>query len=96
MTDLQPKSWCPSEVREKVISLVRKGLTSSDKISIENKTAYVTDLEADSIDLVELVIDLETTFDVEIPDKEATEMKTVGKTISWIIETLGETGRLIE
>jgi len=96
MTVPMPKSWRPREVREKVIALVKKGLTASDDTPVGNEIAYVADLAADSIDLVELVLELETAFEIEIPDNEALKFKTVGETIAWIIKKLKEAGRLVQ
>ena len=49
--------------------------------SITPDTLFVEDLKADSLDLVELVMDLEDRYGVEIPDEQLAEVKTVGQII---------------
>ncbi|MBO4563411.1 MAG: acyl carrier protein [Clostridia bacterium] len=52
--------------------------------SITPDTLFVEDLKADSLDLVELVMDLEDRYGVEIPDEQLAEVKTVGQIIEII------------
>ena len=52
--------------------------------SITLDTLFVEDLKADSLDLVELVMDLEDRYGVEIPDEQLAEVKTVGQIIEII------------
>ncbi|MBU0573070.1 MAG: acyl carrier protein [Candidatus Margulisiibacteriota bacterium] len=53
---------------------------------ITREASYVDDLGADSLDTVELVMALEEAFSMEIPDEEAEKIKTVGNTISYVME----------
>ena len=46
----------------------------------------LADLGADSLDIVELIMGLETEFDLEIPDEEAEKIRTVGDAVSYIKE----------
>ncbi|GHV05915.1 acyl carrier protein [Campylobacterota bacterium] len=55
---------------------------SADEVKEESK--FVEDLGADSLDVVELVMELEEKFDVEIPDEHAEKIKTVGDVIAYI------------
>ena len=55
---------------------------SKDKITKE--TNFTTDLDADSIDLVEFILQLEDEFGVEISDEDAEKIKTVGDAVSYI------------
>ncbi len=48
--------------------------------------SFVDDLEADSLDTVELIMALEEEFNIEIPDEDAEKMKTVGDAIKYIEE----------
>ena len=48
--------------------------------------AEVGDLNADSLDIVELVMAIEKDFDIEIPDDEAEKIQTVGAAIEYIVE----------
>ncbi|WP_278954174.1 acyl carrier protein [Lactobacillus apis] len=55
---------------------------SKDKITRE--TNFTTDLDADSIDLVEFILQLEDEFGAEISDEDAEKIKTVGDAVSYI------------
>lgn len=46
--------------------------------------SFITDLNADSLDIVELVMAIEKEFDIEIPDDEAEKIRTVQDAISYI------------
>lgn len=47
---------------------------------------FETDLNADSLDVVELVMSFEEAFDIEIPDEDASKIKTVGQAIEYITQ----------
>ncbi|WP_156289033.1 acyl carrier protein [Oceanobacillus salinisoli] len=53
-----------------------------DKITLE--ASFKDDLEADSLDVVELVMELEDEFDMEIADEEAENINTVGDAVNYI------------
>jgi acyl carrier protein len=55
-----------------------------DQVSPE--TSFVNDIGADSLDLVELIMELEDKFDMQIPDEEAEKILTVGDAIKYIEE----------
>ena len=55
-------------------------------IEIEKKSSFTTDLQADSLDVVELVMTFEEEFDVLIEDEDAGEMSTVQDAINYIVE----------
>ena len=71
------------EIEEKVIQIVTEQM-SVDKTEISRETSFVNDLNADSLDTVELVMELEDEFDLTIPDDEAEKLKTVGQAIEYI------------
>ena len=48
------------------------------------ETSFVNDLSADSLDMVELIMELEDTFDLYIPDDEAENIQTVGDAVDFI------------
>jgi len=73
------------EVEAKVIEIVAEQM-GRDKAEITRETSFVNDLNADSLDTVELVMEFEDEFDTNIPDEEAENIDTVGKAISFIME----------
>jgi len=73
----------PAEIEQKVIAIVAEQM-SVDKGEITRNTSFVNDLNADSLDTVELVMELEDEFDLTIPDEEAEKLKTVGEAIDYI------------
>jgi acyl carrier protein len=73
------------EIREKVIHLVAERMgVEPDQITAD--THFVNDLQSDSLDMAELVIDLEEEFDISISDEEAQKIETVGQAIQYISE----------
>jgi acyl carrier protein len=74
-----------SEMAEKVMDIVCKQLNVS-KDQIKPETSFVNDLSADSLDLVELVMELEDQFGVSIPDEEAEKIQTIGDAIKYVEE----------
>lgn len=63
---------------------------SVDKGEIARGTSFVNDLNADSLDTVELVMELEDEFDLTIPDDDAEKLKTVGEAIEYIQKHLND------
>ena len=72
-----------AEIEAKVIQIVSEQM-SVDKNEISRNTSFVNDLNADSLDTVELVMELEDEFDLTIPDEEAEKLKTVGEAIDYV------------
>ena len=71
------------EIQDKVMQIVSEQM-SVDKSELSRETSFVNDLNADSLDTVELVMELEDEFDLTIPDEEAEKLKTVGNAIDYI------------
>lgn len=71
------------EIREKVVSIVSEHM-GVDRAEINMDTSFINDLNADSLDTVELVMELEDEFDMNIPDEEAEKIQTVGAAVSYI------------
>ena len=71
------------EIEDKVISIVAEQM-GVDKGEINRDTSFVNDLNADSLDTVELVMEFEDEFETSIPDEEAEKIDTVGKAIDYI------------
>ncbi len=57
-----------------------------DEDTVTAEASFVDDLGADSLDIVELIMGLETEFDLEIPDEEAEKIRTVGDAVNYIKE----------
>ena len=74
-------------VEERVIDIVAEQLGVS-KDQITRETSFVNDLGADSLDTVELVMELEEEFDINIPDDAAEKIQTVGQAIEHIERTV--------
>jgi acyl carrier protein len=72
-----------ASIEERVVSIVSEQL-GVDKEKISPETSFVNDLGADSLDQVELVMELEEEFDIDIPDDAAENIQTVGQAIDFI------------
>ncbi len=71
------------ELQQQVRGLISKSLKiPEDNIKLES--AFVEDLGADSLDIVELVMALEDEFQIEIPDKDAESIKSVQDAVNYI------------
>lgn len=70
-------------VEERVRDIVAEQL-GVDKDKVSPETSFVNDLGADSLDTVELVMELEEEFDISIPDDAAEKIQTVGQAIDFI------------
>ncbi len=77
------------EIEAKVIEIVAEQM-GADKSKISRDTNFVEDLNADSLDTVELVMEFEDEFDTSIPDEEAEKIKTVGQAIEFISGAIGQ------
>jgi acyl carrier protein len=70
-------------VFEKVKDIIVEQL-GVDEGEITMEASFIDDLGADSLDIVELIMALEEEFDLEIPDKEAEKITTVGDAVEYI------------
>ncbi len=74
-------------VQEQVLNIVCEQLgTTRDKIT--NLTSFINDLGADSLDTVELVMEFEDAFEINIPDEDAEKIQTVGDAVKYITAKL--------
>jgi acyl carrier protein len=74
---------------DEVLTLVREHLAEEleiDESRIAETTRFKEDLDADSLDLYELVMELEDRYGVKISEEEATRIKTVGDAVSFVLE----------
>jgi acyl carrier protein len=72
-----------SSVRDRVIDIVAEQL-GVEREKVKPETHFINDLGADSLDTVELVMELEEEFDINIPDDAAEKIETVGQAIEYI------------
>jgi len=59
-----------------------------EESKIKNESRFIEDLNADSLDTVELIMEFEEEFNIEIPDDDAENLKTVGEAIDYINKAL--------
>ena len=71
-------------IKSKVIDIISEQM-GVDKSEITRETSFINDLNADSLDTVELVMEFEDEFDMSIPDEEAEKIQTVGAAIDYIV-----------
>ncbi len=71
------------EIEQKVIEIVAEQM-GVDKAEVNRNTHFINDLNADSLDTVELVMEFEDEFETSIPDEEAEKIQTVGQAIDYI------------
>jgi acyl carrier protein len=76
-------------IEEKVIDIISEQM-GADKSEITRETSFVNDLNADSLDTVELVMEFEDEFDMSIPDEEAEKIQTVGAAIDYVAKVVRE------
>ena len=72
-----------SDVKSKVISIIVDKL-GVDEGEVTNEASFTNDLGADSLDTVELIMEFEKEFDIQIPDDQAENIATVGQAVSYI------------
>ena len=71
------------EIEAKVIDIVAEQM-GVDKSEITRETNFQTDLNADSLDIVELVMEFEDEFETNIPDDQAEKIQNIGQAIYFI------------
>ncbi len=76
-------------IEDKVFTIVSEQM-AVNKAEINRETSFINDLNADSLDIVELVMEFEDNFDMSIPDEEAEKIRTVGQAIDYIVAHQGK------
>ncbi len=72
-----------SEIADRVREIIAEQLLV-DVDEVTDEASFVDDLGADSLDTVELIMEFEDEFGVEIPDEDAEKVQTVGESISYL------------
>jgi acyl carrier protein len=72
----------------KRVRMILADQLSIDEESISMSSNIIEDLNADSLDIVELVMTMETEFNLAIPDEEAERIRTVGDAVDFIVTNL--------
>ena len=75
--------------RDEVLTLVREHLAEELEVEIDRigeGTRFKEDLDADSLDLYELVMELEDRYGVTVSEQQATQIETVGDAVGFVLE----------
>jgi acyl carrier protein len=75
--------------RDEVMAKVREHLAAElevDAAEIDEGTRFREDLDADSLDLYELVMELEDTYGIKVPEEEAAGIETVGQAVDFVLQ----------
>lgn len=75
--------------REEVLALVREHLAEElevDAAEIGDRTRFKEDLDADSLDLYELVMELEDRYGISVSEEQASKIATVGDAVEFVVE----------
>lgn len=75
------------EIYEKVVEGLKNEFNRDD---IDEKTRFVDDLQADSVRLLEIVMDVEEEFDIELDDEKLSELKNVEDVVNEIERAQGK------
>jgi acyl carrier protein len=73
---------------EKVKDIIEKEL-GVEREKLTSDASFIEDLGADSLDIVELVMEFEKEFNIDIPDEDAEKLRTVGDALAYLNEKVG-------
>jgi acyl carrier protein len=79
-------------IQNKIIDIISEQM-GVDKADVSKETSFINDLNADSLDTVELVMEFEDEFDMSIPDEEAEKIQTVGSAVDYIVKVAKSKGK---
>jgi acyl carrier protein len=74
-------------IEKKVIKIISDQM-GVDESEITREVSFINDLSADSLDIVELVMEFEDEFDMSIPDEEAENIQTVGAAADYVVNLI--------
>jgi acyl carrier protein len=77
-----------SDNTEKVKDIIEKEL-GVEREKLTTEASFIEDLGADSLDIVELVMEFEKEFNIDIPDEDAEKLRTVGDALKYLNENVG-------
>jgi len=77
-----------AEHADKVRDIIEKEL-GVEREKLTNEASFIEDLGADSLDIVELVMEFEKEFNIDIPDEDAEKLRTVGDAIGYLNQKVG-------
>jgi acyl carrier protein len=72
-----------ADLEEKVKEIIAKEL-GVEREKLTNDASFMEDLGADSLDTVELVMEFEKEFNIDIPDEDAEKLRTVGDALNYL------------
>ncbi len=78
-------------IGDRIQEIIIKQFGGSEK-TVTLELSFVNDLDADSLDIVEIVMELEDEFNVSIPDEDAEKIQTVGDAVKYIKEHTQKNG----
>ena len=84
--DSEVAQWLYPAMRCTSASRWRLSTSSVPTSAISEEAAFQEDLNADSLDLVELIMELEDQFGLKIPDEDAQKLTTVGRAVDYVVE----------
>ncbi len=79
-------------IQTKIIDIISEQM-GVDKADVSKETSFINDLNADSLDTVELVMEFEDEFDISIPDEEAEKIQTVGSAVDYVVKVAKSKGK---
>ena len=77
-----------SDIKSRVIAIIVDKL-GVDESEVTEAASFTNDLGADSLDTVELIMEFEKEFNIDIPDEDAEKLRTVGDAIGYLNQKVG-------
>ena len=72
-----------SDIKSRVIAIIVDKL-GVDQAEVTHEASFTNDLGADSLDTVELIMEFEKEFNIDIPDEDAEKLRTVGDAVAYL------------